>query len=147
MRILAISSAGGHWEQLMMLSGSFAGYDVLYASTAEGLSGAAAGCDPVVVRDCNRNTPVSVIFCLYDVYKLLKNFRPNFVVTTGAAPGLVALVVGKVLGAKGIWIDSVANSERLSLSGRLVSVFADLRLTQWEHLSSPGGPKYLGSVL
>jgi len=35
----------------------------------------------------------------------------------------------------------------LSLSGRRVGPWADLWLTQWEHLARPEGPEYRGSVL
>lgn len=33
------------------------------------------------------------------------------------------------------------------MSGMSVRAFADLWLTQWEHLSAEGGPQYLGAVL
>ena len=69
-------------------------------------------------------------------------------VSTGAAPGLVALALAKLmLGSRTIWIDSIANSERLSLSGRLARPVADAWLTQWAHLARPGGPDYWGAVL
>jgi hypothetical protein len=74
--------------------------------------------------------------------------RPHVVVTTGAAPGLVAIGVGKLFGAKTVWIDSLANSEVLSLSGRIAEKYADLWLTQWPHLDdSLPRLKYMGSVL
>ena len=70
------------------------------------------------------------------------------VVTTGAAPGLMALVMGKLLaGSRTVWIDSIANTRRLSLSGRLAWPVADAWLTQWEHLARPGGPEHWGAVL
>ncbi len=73
--------------------------------------------------------------------------RPDFVISTGAAPGFFALMFGKLLGAKTIWIDSCANVDRLSVSGAKVKRFADLWLTQWEHLEGKNGPLYKGSVL
>ncbi len=147
MRILAISSAGGHWEQLITIRDSFPDRDVLYATTSAQLAKDIGIRDLAVIRDCNRDTPLAIARCAYDVYGLVRRFRPDFVVTTGAAPGLFAIVIGKLFGAKGVWIDSVANSERLSLSGRLALLFADLHLTQWKHLSSPRGSAHFGSVL
>jgi hypothetical protein len=52
-----------------------------------------------------------------------------------------------LLGARTIWIDSIANVEELSLSGRRIGKHAHLWLTQWPHLAAPGGPRYEGSVL
>ncbi len=73
--------------------------------------------------------------------------RPDVVVSTGALPGFFGVVLGKRLGAKTIWVDSLANVEELSLSGEKVGPHADLWLTQWEELAYPGGPRYAGTVL
>jgi UDP-N-acetylglucosamine:LPS N-acetylglucosamine transferase len=72
--------------------------------------------------------------------------RPSVVVSTGAAPGYLAIRMGARIGARTIWIDSVANVEELSLSGRMASAVADLCLTQWPHLAG-GRVRYLGAVL
>lgn len=73
--------------------------------------------------------------------------RPDAIITSGAAPGLVALRVGKWLGARTAWLDSIANVDAMSLSGQRAGPHADLLLTQWRHLASSNGPKYRGSVL
>ena len=69
--------------------------------------------------------------------------------TTGAAPGLTALFVSKIFQRRSrtVWIDSIANTKRLSMSGRLAWLVADAWLTQWEHLAQPRGPQYWGAVL
>ncbi|HVH03936.1 MAG TPA: hypothetical protein VM891_13525 [Amaricoccus sp.] len=70
------------------------------------------------------------------------------VVTTGAAPGLVALALAKRLcGSRTVWIDSIANVEELSTSGTHARRVADVWLTQWEHLARPEGPHFWGAVL
>ena len=51
------------------------------------------------------------------------------------------------MGIKTIWIDSLANAETMSLSGLKVKPYADLWLTQWEHLATPKGPYFYGAVL
>jgi UDP-N-acetylglucosamine:LPS N-acetylglucosamine transferase len=84
---------------------------------------------------------------LKDLFKIIRYERPNFIISTGAAPGVIALAVGKLFGARTIWLDSIANTEKLSLSGKIAGKFVDLWLTQWEHLSSDRGPKFWGSVL
>jgi cellulose synthase/poly-beta-1,6-N-acetylglucosamine synthase-like glycosyltransferase len=72
---------------------------------------------------------------------------PHKVITTGAAPGFFAVRLGKLLGAQCCWLDSIANAERLSLSGERAGPVADLWLTQWPGLASPHGPHYQGAVL
>ncbi len=80
------------------------------------------------------------------VYIMVRE-RPDVVLSTGAAPGYFALRIARLLGARTIWIDSMANAEELSMSGKRIGKHADLWLTQWEHLAKPEGPQYLGSVL
>jgi len=72
--------------------------------------------------------------------------RPAGVFSTGAAPGCFAILVGRLLGARTIWLDSIALSERLSLSGRLWRRVAGLCLTQWPQVSERG-VEYAGDVL
>ena len=54
--------------------------------------------------------------------------RPDVVISTGAAAGCILCLLGKMRGAKVIWIDSITNVERISLSGRMVRHVADLFL-------------------
>jgi hypothetical protein len=56
-------------------------------------------------------------------------------------------MVGKLFGAKTIWVDSLANVDEMSGSGRLAGLYSDLWLTQWEHLEKPSGPELSGKVL
>jgi UDP-N-acetylglucosamine:LPS N-acetylglucosamine transferase len=91
------------------------------------------------------------LFCQFlQIISILFKVRPHIVISTGAAPGFFALRIGKLLGARTIWVDSIANAEELSLSGKKVGACADLWLTQWKHLSSSNdqkSPRYEGSVI
>ena len=78
---------------------------------------------------------------------LLVREWPDVVISTGAAPGYFAIRFAKILGRRTIWIDSIANVEKLSMTGALVGPYADLWLTQWIHLARPQGPYFMGAVL
>jgi hypothetical protein len=54
---------------------------------------------------------------------------------------------GKWLGARVVWVDSIANVEELSMSGAKAGSFVDLWLTQWPHLARESGPHCFGNVL
>lgn len=133
-RLMLVASGGGHWVQLSRLSPAFEGHKTLYVTTMEGAE-APSGASPVaVVTDASRSHPALFAVLFAQMIWIIAKFRPDVIVTTGAAPGLVAIQVGKVLGARTVWIDSLANSERMSLSGKLARRYADLWLTQWPHL-------------
>ncbi len=101
----------------------------------------------LVVPDANRWNKLRVLYLALVMLKHVLVIRPDVIVSTGAAPGFFAILFGKKLGAKTIWLDSIANVDELSLSGKKVKKYADLWLTQWEHLATPEGPRYVGAVL
>lgn len=146
-QILAIASGGGHWEQLLLLRPVFVDAEVHFVTTVDGLAQHAGIGSAALVTDCNRKRPRDCWRCSWEMLRIVWRVRPDLVISTGAAPGLIGLAIGKLLGAKTVWVDSVANSEQLSMSGKAAGRFVDLWLTQWEHLASVRGPKYMGSLL
>lgn len=120
--------------------------DDYYATTLSEAAHSAPG-RTFIVKDCNRGEIGGNLRSLAQITKVMWTVRPDVVVSTGAAPGLFAIAAGRLFGARTIWIDSVANSERLSMSGRLAGFIASQHLTQWPHLSRPKGPRFIGSVL
>lgn len=146
-KVLAISSGGGHWVQLLRLRPAFDGCEVVYATVREGYRENVGGAEFRLIPDSNRWNKLALVRSAIAILMLLLQERPDVVVTTGAAPGYFGVRFGKWLGARVIWVDSVANAEELSLSGLKSGGFVDLWLTQWPHLAREGGPQYLGSML
>lgn len=155
-RVLCVASAGGHWVQLQRLRPAWDGCAVTYVTTRTGYEAqvaedAAARGQPAprlhVVTEASRWQKLRLLRQLAELALILLRTRPQVVVTTGAAPGYFALLLGRRMGARTIWVDSIANAAELSASGAQARRHADLWLTQWEHLSAPDGPAYAGAVL
>jgi UDP-N-acetylglucosamine:LPS N-acetylglucosamine transferase len=155
-RLLVISSTGGHWVQLTRLMPAWDGCEVHYACTspdhAARLRAAAAARGQAVasytaLTDANRWTKAKLVRQMLEVVALVLRVRPQVILTTGASAGYFAIRAGRLLGARTCWIDSIANGEELSLSGERAGPHADLFLTQWPELARAGGPQYRGSVL
>lgn len=156
LRVLAVASGGGHWTQLYRLRQAWDGCDVTYVTTDPGYRESvlrdASNRNQQVPRfmrvvEANRWQKLRMLRLLLELTVILIRVRPDAVITTGAAPGYFAIRLGRLLGARTAWIDSIANAEELSLSGRRVGHHADAWLTQWQHLEEPGGPSYRGAVL
>lgn len=145
-KLLAVASGGGHWVQLLRLRPAYSHHEVTYVSTNAAY---AKEVDRrlLVVTDANMTEKLRLLRMFAEMLWLLIRERPDVIVTTGAAPGFAAIVFGRLIGSKTIWIDSIANSEELSSSGRQAGRFAHLWLTQWEHLAKPSGPQFWGAVL
>ncbi len=145
-KILAVSSSGGHWTQLLRLRPAFEGNEVVYATTQDGSQKLVPENRFYLLPDANRNAPFRLIRLMAKVLWIVVRERPDVVLSTGAAPGFFALVAGRLMGARTLWLESVANAQVPSLSTKLVRRFAHLSLTQWPHMASPNGPFYKGSV-
>ena len=98
-----------------------------------------------LTTDFSRSDAWKLIPSFFKALKTIHQEKPDAIITTGAAPGLVYLLAGKLLGRKTIWIDSIANAEHLSASGRMASRFASRTYTQWKDLAV-GKIQYAGNV-
>lgn len=143
-KLLAVASQGGHLIQLMRLKPVFDRYDASYVSNQhnEGMEE-----NFIAIADANRNAKFKLLLLFMQMLWIMIRKRPDVVISTGAAPGYFALILGKLFGAKTIWLDSIANAEELSLSGQRAGKFADLWLTQWPEVAHENGPQYGGRVL
>jgi len=160
-KILAVSSGGGHWVELMRVVSAFEGADLAFVTVNREYRDEVPDHRFYAVNDATRWNKFAVAMMAMRMLLILLRERPDIVVTTGAAPGYFALRFGKMLGAKTIWLDSIANVDELSMSGRIAGKYADLWLTQWPHLAQAadisgggsnsggncGGPRYVGAVL
>lgn len=145
--ILLVSSSGGHWIQLNRLLAAFEGHEKVFVTTEPRYRATVGNSKFLLVPDASRWNKLASLRLALATLKHVLTIRPDIVVSTGAAPGFFAIFFGKMIGARTIWIDSIANVDELSMSGRMAGKYADLWLTQWEHLAEPGGPNYIGSVL
>ncbi|WP_374692419.1 UDP-N-acetylglucosamine--LPS N-acetylglucosamine transferase [Accumulibacter sp.] len=147
-RLLAVASGGGHWVQLRCLMPAFAGCSLALATVhADYVWDGPGDSRFYTIRDATRWDKFGLVILAFQLLLILLRERPDVVISTGAAPGFLALRLGRLIGAKTIWVDSIANVESLSLSGQRIGKHADVWLTQWEHLARPEGPIYIGAVL
>lgn len=146
-KILAIASGGGHWIQLLRLRPAFFGADVTFASVEQQATRDVAGHRFFRFPDANRERKLALIFQILRIAWIVARVRPHVIVSTGASCGYVAVRLGRMLGARTMFIDSIANAEKLSLSAQLAQRHANLTLTQWPHLETPDGAHYHGSVI
>ena len=68
-------------------------------------------------------------------YKILKKEKPNLICSSGAGVGVPFIFVGKFLGIKTVYIESLTRLDNISLSGKMVYFFVDHFLVQWPSLT------------
>ncbi|MFQ3787559.1 oligosaccharide biosynthesis protein Alg14 [Halomonas sp. A29] len=142
MRVLFAASFGGHWAQLRRLAELLDCNARLFVSTASQQNQSADYyLEDFSVRELWRG-----VRQLPRALSIVRESQPDLIVSTGAAPGLLILFAGFLLGRKTIWVDSIANSREVSLSCRAACLFATRVLTQWPELETRR-IRYLGRLL
>ena len=153
-KVMFIASTGGHLNELMQLKELFKYYD--YHLVTEKTS------SNLALKDKYKNRVNYVIYGTKDhkfiyPFKLLLNcfielfifikVRPKYIVTTGAHIAGPMCCLGKIFGSKIIFIETYANSDSKTITGKLVYKFADLFIVQWESmLKLYPNAKFYGSL-
>ncbi|MBV8593859.1 MAG: glucuronosyltransferase [Caulobacteraceae bacterium] len=146
--MLVIASGGGHWIQMRRLRPAFDDLDVAYVTIHPDYALDVPGRRFYSIPDATRFSLGNLAVMIPRLARILLRERPDVVITTGSFPGLICLALARVLTrARTMWIDSIANCERMSSSGARARWFAHVWLTQWPELATPNGPGHWGAVL
>lgn len=139
-KVLWISSQGGHLNELLQLESLFSKYDSYFMTEKT-----------ETTKFLKKRYPQSsyllygtrhhllfypfILFinCWISLYHYLK-VRPDYVVTTGTHTAGPMCCIAKIMGSKVIYIETFANMTSKTATGRLISLFADLTIVQWESM-------------
>lgn len=140
-KVLFISSTGGHLSELLQLKPLFGKYDyhIVTEKTDSTISLKKEYGDRIsyLIYGTKHHmfsyvwkTPVNIFRSLYLFFRI----RPNVVVTTGAHTAVWMCYIAKVFRKKVIYIETLANIKRKTLSGKLVYPICDKFIVQWESM-------------
>jgi hypothetical protein len=146
-RILAGASSGGHWIQLMRLRCLLDQFDCAFVTVGACRPDQVNSSRCHLVSDFSRFAAQRLLLSAGQMLRAVRAERPDVVITTGSAPMLFLMLFGRVFGARAIWIDSMANCERLSTSGRIARRIANVTLSQWPDVAGRERVDHWGSVL
>lgn len=71
---------------------------------------------------------------LLQIWPILRRSRPDAVLANGPSIAVPAVLLGKLMGARIVYVESASRVSELSSSGRIVYPFADLFIVQWPQL-------------
>lgn len=89
----------------------------------------------------NRNLKNTVRNTLLAI-RVLRKERPDLIVSSGAAVAVPFFAIGKLLGAKTVYVEVFDRADEPTLTGRLVRRMTDLFVVQWPEMKAV----YPGSV-
>jgi UDP-N-acetylglucosamine:LPS N-acetylglucosamine transferase len=76
------------------------------------------------IKNLFKNTFLSI--------KILLKEKPDLIVSTGAAPAIPFFYIGKLFGAKVVYIEVYDRIEKPTITGKVVYPISDLFILQWE---------------
>lgn len=144
MRLLLVSSSGGHLAQLMCLAPWWEKHDRHWVTfNTEDAVSKLEGEDvtwahhPTTrnIKNLARNTALA--------RKVLHRYRPDVIVSTGAAVAVPFFWMRRRTGASSVYLEVYDRVDSRTLTGRLVRPATDLFLVQWPEQQS----LYRSSVL
>lgn len=140
-KVMFIASTGGHLNELLQLEPLFKNYDyyIVTEKTASNLNlkkkfGKKISYVIYGTKD-HKFTYIFKLFinCWIELFTYIK-VRPKYIVSTGAHVAGPMCLIGKIFGSKIIFIETFANSQTKTITGKLLYKFTDLFIVQWESM-------------
>ena len=147
--VLLVCSSGGHLVQLRALRAAWTGLETAWVTddTLDARSLLAGERVVYAHGPTCRNLPTLVRNLLL-ARRVLRELRPRVVLTTGAATAVPFAWIGRLRGARVVYIESLSRIDRPSLSCRLIAPFAERIYVQWPELEAAvRRSRYAGTVL
>jgi beta-1,4-N-acetylglucosaminyltransferase len=136
-KIAIAASPGGHLVQVRQLAPLYEKYPHFFFTFSNPVA-AELSKTAKVYAICNmvRCNPWSWVSGFYQSLRVAIKERPDVILTTGAGVVVMFCFLSKILGAKVIFIESMAKIESPTLTARLLYPIADLFIVQWPKLKS-----------
>lgn len=137
MKVLLICSSGGHFKALQQLASFWGEHDRRWVTfrTATTTAFCQESRESVTwaYSPTNRNIP-NLIRNLFLALKILRKYRPDVILTTGAGVSVPFLILGKLFGCQTVFVESVTRVTSLSLSAKLSLPFLSVLYVHWQQL-------------
>ena len=140
-KVLFISSTGGHLNELLQLSSLFEKYDYHIITEKDKTNGYLEDKYEGRVSYLPYGTRSHIITYIFKyLYLIIKTLflyikiKPKVIVTTGTHTAGPMCYLGKLFGSKIIYIETFANINKKTATGRLIYPIADLFIVQWEEM-------------
>ena len=135
MKVGLVGSSGGHLTHLYMLKPFWEETERFWVTFDK--EDARSLLREETVYPCyyptNRNV-INLIRNTFLAWKVLQKERPDVIISSGAAVAVPFFYLGKLFGAKLIYIEVFDRIDKPTLTGKLVYPIADRFVVQWEKM-------------
>lgn len=135
MKVCLVGSSGGHLTHLYMLKPFWQNQDRFWVTFPKPDAQSLLADETMI--PCYYPTNRSLKALLINTrlaWKVLRKERPDLIISTGAAVAVPFFYLGKLLGAKTMYIEIFDRIDSPTLTGKLVYPVTDRFIVQWEEL-------------
>ena len=148
LKVCLVGSSGGHLDHLYALKPFWEDKDRFWATfDKEDTRTLLAGEKIYPVYYPSNRSIKALIINTVRAFRILKTEKPDLIVSAGAAPAVPFFYIGKLMGAKTIFIEAYDRIDKASLTGKLCYRVSDVFIVQWEPMLNVfPKARYLGSI-
>lgn len=134
-KICFVGSSGGHLTHLYMLKPFWKDKERFWATFDKEDARSLLKGEKIypVYYPSNRSIKALMINTVRAI-KILRKERPNLIISSGAAPAIPFFWIGKMMGAKTIYIEVFDRINKSTIAGKLCYPVADKFIVEWEEM-------------
>lgn len=135
MKVCLVGSSGGHLTHLYMLKPFWQDQERFWVTFDKADAQSILAGERMIpcYYPTNRNLK-NLIRNTFLAWKVLRKEKPDVIISSGAAVAVPFFYLGKLFGAKTVYIEVFDRIDGPTLTGKLVHPIADLFIVQWEEM-------------
>lgn len=133
MKVCMVSSSGGHLTHLYMLKSFWQEHERFWVTFDKADARSLLECESFYPCHfpTNRNIK-NLIRNTFLAWKILRKEKPDLIISSGAAVAVPFFYLGKLFGAKLVYVEVFDRIDKPTLTGKLVYPITDKFIVQWE---------------
>ncbi len=147
-RAMLVCSPGGHLMQMLALKPAWEDMERIWVTLPAADSKSLLSSERTLFAHgpTNRSIP-NLLRNLRLALKVMRSARPDVILSTGAGVAVPFFLVGKLFGARLVYVESMTRVHGPSLSGRLVYPITSRFFVQWPEAATLRRAEFAGRVM
>ena len=135
MKILVVGSSGGHLTHLYMLKPFWEKHERVWATfDKEDARSLLQGEKMYPVYYPSNRSLKALAINTHRATKILRKEKPDLIISSGAAPAIPFFWIGKLMGAKTVYIEVFDRIDASTIAGKACYPVADRFIVQWKEM-------------
>jgi UDP-N-acetylglucosamine:LPS N-acetylglucosamine transferase len=147
-RVMLVCNPGGHLMQMLALKSAWEDLPHIWVTLRSADTEALLpGERTIFVHGPTERSIKNTLRNLWLSVAVMRRHRPDVLLSTGGGVTVPLFIIGKLIGARLVYVESLTRVNAPSLSGRLVYPLADRFFVQWPETATRRRMEFVGGLL